>query len=87
MREKRRGGGGNAGKGRDEGDERGEVGGNRDAYVRIRAEARLLRAKEEMDDDEGWEKTAATETPQRAINKFDTRVGKLAKLPASGVSI
>lgn len=40
-----------------------------------------------MDDDEGWEKTAATETPQRAINKFDTRVGKLAKLPASGVSI
>lgn len=32
-------------------------------------------------------KTAATETPQRAINKFDTRVGKLAKLPASGVSI
>lgn len=38
-------------------------------------------------DDEGREKTAATETPQRAINKFDTRVGKLAKLPASGVSI
>jgi len=31
--------------------------------------------------------TAATETPQRAINKFDTRVGKLAKLPASDVSI
>lgn len=38
-------------------------------------------------DDEGREKTTATETPQRAINKFDTRVGKLAKLPASGVSI
>jgi len=35
----------------------------------------------------GREKTAATETPRRAINKFDTRVGKLAKLPASGVSI
>lgn len=38
-------------------------------------------------DDEEREKTAATETPRRAINKFDTGVGKLAKLPASGVSI
>ena len=38
-------------------------------------------------DDEDREKTTATETPRRAINKFDTEVGKLAKLPASGVSI
>lgn len=43
--------------------------------------------EEETDGDEGREKTTATETPQRAINKFDTRAGKLAKLPASGVSI
>jgi len=39
----------------------------------------------EMDNEER-EKTAATETPRRAINKFDMGVGKLAKLPASGVS-
>lgn len=30
-------------------------------------------------DDEGWEKTAATETPQRAINKFDTESRKVSE--------
>lgn len=56
-----------------------------EAETYIEAEASTMDGRKWKD--EGREKTAATETPQRAINKFDTRVGKLAKLPASGVSI
>jgi len=64
---------------RDEkGDERGGGGGGR-----ARRSGGVYRGNGRTDGEE----TAATETPQRAINKFDTRVGKLAKLPASDVSI
>jgi len=56
--------------------------GNRNIYVE--KDTSITRWRE-MDSEER-EKTAATETPRRAINKFDMGVGKLAKLPASGVS-
>jgi len=52
----------------------------------VHAEAEASTAETDERTEDG-EETAATETPQRAINKFDTRVGKLAKLPASDVSI
>lgn len=57
--------------------------GNRDMYI----EKEVSTTGWKEIDDENREKTTATETPRRAINKFDTEVGKLAKLPASGVSI
>jgi len=57
---------------------------NKETETYVEKDTSTMRWRE-MDNEER-EKTVATETPRRAINKFDMRVEKLAKLPASGVS-